>query len=779
MKFKSFTINLFFKALILTLLFHGHLKAVYIERYNTTDNGSIVFTGNTLGLSKVINQHNPGKEDSAGAFITVDTSQKVNLYPAGTTLDWTKNSSAAVLDLPDESTILYAELIWSGSYGFQNQITIDDINAPVILTTPEGVSHFIPSDPATRQQALTPGYQAAGNYVRSAAVTSIIQASGAGTYTVGGVPGTISALDNTHNAAGWTLAVVFRNGQMLTNNMTIFVGCEQASYNTNQPASVTGFCVPPSGEISGTLFVSAIEGDANKTGDRMLFGGQLPLTLAANSLVGVNNPINNFFCSQINTLQPFRFVDDGKILRSGSGQLDTRGTFGDRNADPFTATIHPGDRQSYDITSIDVSDKLSFNQTQAYALGTTTGDDYTINALGIQIQVGAPIIKSVKSVNNSDSVVAEVGDVVNFKVDLSNEGTADAFSVIFRDELETGLSLVPGSVKLNGVTLIPDPDLAVGFSIGTLVAPTPTSPGGQATVEFQARINNYPLSNNIFYNNSNIDYNFISCIGNPIRLTSQTNIVSIVLPSSNIPLIQATKLVNSEESITARIGETISYSVHLQNVGTGSALSVVFKDPLPPGLSFVPNSFLINNIIVSPDPDLSAGVLIGDLNNANSDEDLGSSSADIEFKVLISSYPATGNSYSNISVIDYEYMPFENIFRPLTTSSNSVFTFIETVPPPPSPLLPPKHFKGRLKKCELLNRNRYSLKLTWDPPSSNDVIYYVLYLNNKQIAKIPTSKHPVYKTCLNSKKKSHQFAITAMYPNQQESKQVKVRIVND
>ena len=87
-----------------------------IQRYSNIKNGGIVFIGNTLGLSKAANANSPGVLGSIGAFVSTDTSLQVNGFPAGTTLDYTKNSSSAQFALPAGSTILYAELVWGGLF---------------------------------------------------------------------------------------------------------------------------------------------------------------------------------------------------------------------------------------------------------------------------------------------------------------------------------------------------------------------------------------------------------------------------------------------------------------------------------------------------------------------------------------------------------------------------------------------------------------------------------------------------------------------------------------
>ena len=87
------------------------LHAAYVKRYTTIANGGMTYTGNTLGLSKATNSNAPGTNGSIGAFITTNTALKVGTVPAGTTLNWTLNSSSALLRLPAGSSVIYAELI--------------------------------------------------------------------------------------------------------------------------------------------------------------------------------------------------------------------------------------------------------------------------------------------------------------------------------------------------------------------------------------------------------------------------------------------------------------------------------------------------------------------------------------------------------------------------------------------------------------------------------------------------------------------------------------------
>ncbi|MDE7208460.1 MAG: hypothetical protein K2O31_01100, partial [Clostridia bacterium] len=72
----------------------------FIQRYSDVKKGGIIFTGNTLGLSKAPNQNAPGTEGSIGAFTSLNTALPVGTFPPGTAVDYSRNGSAAILTLP-------------------------------------------------------------------------------------------------------------------------------------------------------------------------------------------------------------------------------------------------------------------------------------------------------------------------------------------------------------------------------------------------------------------------------------------------------------------------------------------------------------------------------------------------------------------------------------------------------------------------------------------------------------------------------------------------------
>lgn len=367
--------------------------------FSTTTNGGIIFTGNTLGLSKQADSQNVGTADAIGAFITTNSLINVPTYPSGTTLDISNNSSSAVLNIPSGSKILYAELIWGGTCKVNNQDYSNNVNTPINFLTP--------TNPITIQQINpnTPILSTEGNiilYTCSANVTEYVKKSLSGTYTVGNVIGTTSPTNSTDNCCGWTLAVVYENPNLPSRYLNLFVGSEFINSNNSNTLSLSGFQTSTKGSPNGKIFVSALHGSADVTGDQVLFGATDSSTT---NLSGPKNLSNNFFGSQIN---------------DSTGNTNTSGTFGNRNQNILATENIVGGRQGLDITSVDVSKLLTNNQTSAITKFITTNDSYLLNGFAVQFDINTPTVSLTIS---SDSELAVVGSTIQYTITTSNKST--------------------------------------------------------------------------------------------------------------------------------------------------------------------------------------------------------------------------------------------------------------------------------------------------------------------------------------------------------------------
>ncbi|MCX5852543.1 MAG: DUF11 domain-containing protein [Deltaproteobacteria bacterium] len=524
--------------------------AAYINRYSVTTTGGMTYTGNALGLSHragYTDDNRPGTAGSIGTFSTTNSSTRENSYwPYGTTGTWTSNSASAVLRIPSGSTILYAELIWGGSYNYGGENVTASLNNSVTFITPSGTSSVSP-DSATAKVSGSSTYF----YVRSADVTSRVRTAGAGTYTVGGVPGTQGTNEDNSNTAGWTLAVIYENATLPKRNMTIFVGCELSNSSLNTTSSVSGFCTASSGTINARMMVSAIEGDSNISGDQMQFGPTVA-TLAAVS--GPNNPISNFFCSQNNK-------DDGA--------LDTAGTHGGLNHTP--GSNGSGMRQGWDITNIDVSSRMQPLQTTAYARGISNQDQYTISSIGLQINVGVPQFPFI--VLGVDKATTYVGDELTYTTDVNNTaGTADAINCIYTDPLPAGTSFVAGSFKIDGVTQ-PAANPVTGVDIGTIAQ------GTRKTVSYKVLVTAIPAPPAVaeYRVTATWNYEYLSCPGLPNYVGSVT---------TNTVVTGTVRFVSVKTSVpsgSVRVTENLIYTISIGNTGTTNPSAATVTGVPPSG----------------------------------------------------------------------------------------------------------------------------------------------------------------------------------------------------
>ena len=548
-----------------------------IKRFSTVRQGGIVFTGNTLGLAPAVSSSG-GFAGSIAVFTSLDTSLQVSGFPAGTTLDYTKNGSAAVLNLPADATVIYAELVWGGLYRYGNtDITALTDNAVSFTTLSQTLS--ITGDPVTRANLLLSTGAGGGNvgfYVRSAVVTQAVKTAMSGTYSVQQVPALIanpSAQSSDTNHVGWTLAVVYESPSAPLRSLTFWGGATPVSLaQGSTDITVSGFLTPETPPISAKLFVSAQEGDAVISGDRMLFGGSVA---TLQPLSGPNNPETNFFASQIN---------------NSAGLVDTSGTFGTRNASAQTGLNTTACRQGWDITAVDLSSLIQTSQTSAAIRMTTSGDLYLVNGLAVQIDSKGANVNVVKS---ADRTFVSLGGEVEYTLTVSNSGSADATNVIVSDPLPAGLTLVAGSVTLDGAPYAG----GLPVSIPTIAA------GATATVTFRAKSTSLPAVNPTV-NRATADYSFSPFTGITVSASAESNPVNVQIIYNNLIV---TKDVDKTYAVK---GDELTYFSVVTNGGNVDIQNAVFNDSAPAGTTFVPDSVILNGVpLAGADP--AAGISLG------------------------------------------------------------------------------------------------------------------------------------------------------------------------
>lgn len=427
-----------------------------VLRFSETRPGGILAVGNAIGLSKQLDANGPGTEDSIGTFIslanTVDSTPANvgNPWPAFTTWDWQANGSTAELPLGTEiEGVLYAELVWGGSSFYGADDVRSSINQAVTLSFGDDSIEVDP-DPATALTLETMSNDpvspfAVNYYVRSGEVTQFVQSHGGGTYSVSAIPATQNELIDELNAGGWTLVVAYREEFQPYRNLSIFVGGGWVDEYAQEDYNVVGFCAPPTGAIEGRVAVSALEGDADRTGDSLAIG-ETPTDPTFVDLSGPNNPEDNFFCSQVN---------------GPDGLVDTLGSFGDANHNAITGVNVSGSRQGWDVTTVEVSSAdghLSPGQTSAVLRTKTEDDSYVPALVAFEIDVKSPDFNGGGSTTETSTEQVTIGDTFTVTARLENTGEATAANVVLHMDVDAGLDLTsfgidgsPGDIDGNPV----------------------------------------------------------------------------------------------------------------------------------------------------------------------------------------------------------------------------------------------------------------------------------------------------------------------------------------
>ncbi|MBL3792137.1 DUF11 domain-containing protein, partial [Bacillus cereus] len=255
-----------------------------------------------------------------------------------------------------------------------------------------------------------------------------------------------------------------------------------------------------------------------------------------------------------------------------------------------------------------------------------------------------------------DKVFATIGDTVTYTTTITNTGNIPANNVIFSDPIPSWTQFVAGSVIVDG-TPLPSASIIDGIGINTII------PNQTVTIIFQVQIVSNPptftpeLQNLAFVN---FQYN----VGNALQAQPGNVETNVFVTAIHSAILSAVK---TASTAFANIGDTITYTVLIQNSGNTNATNVNFSDLIPGGTTFVENSFAVNgNTIPGANP--NSGVNIGTVSAG--------SSLTVTFQVIVTSTPPS-NPITNVASIQFAFI-VDPAAPPVTgtVTSNSASTQI-------------------------------------------------------------------------------------------------------
>ena len=354
------------------------------------------------------------------------TDMSFDMEVTGITGNETFNSSSADLNLSGCSSILFAGLYWGTGEGASSKDSswIDGETSCKIKLPGAANYTTITSTKTDHYNNTNPvGFIYTG-YQCFADITSLVNiTSPNGTYTVADV---VAPIGKNNAYGGWTIVIAYANSAEQSRNLTVFDGCAIVQLG-NPPVDVTisGFLTPATGSVSCELGTVAYDGDRAWT-DSFCFkqnGAASFYNLTPNGTANLNdmwNSVIGYKGAVVTTRNP-AFQNtlgyDANIIEmpnSGNAQLSNSQT---------AATIRLSSPQEMIIAHVLTTSITQYNPTFSF--------DKTSSDL------------------NGGSLVP--GDSLRYVINFTNAGNDTSINTIIRDNIPSGTSFLPGSIKINGV----------------------------------------------------------------------------------------------------------------------------------------------------------------------------------------------------------------------------------------------------------------------------------------------------------------------------------------
>jgi len=341
----------------------------------------------------------------------------------------TFNSSAANLNLPACSQVLFAGLYWGADQGTSGtdstwitagfnsiKLKIPGASTYTTLTSTQSNKHTA---------AYSPGLPHTG-YLCFKDITSLINVTNAnGTYTAGDVLGPIGI---TNSCGGWTIVIAYSNSSLQPRNLTVFDG--SVIINQGDPpvdVNISGFLTPPSGPVSCELGAVVYDGDRG----------------SADSFAFKQNGAAAFY-NLANLAVPLNGTAD-----AWNSKISYKGVVVTTRNPAFQNTL------GYDAPIFDLPNtsnaQLGNNQTAATVRFSSPGENYFVHVLSTSISQYNPTFAFDKTATDINGGLLAPGESLRYQVNYSNTGNDSSTNTIIYDNIPLGSTYSPGSLKINGL----------------------------------------------------------------------------------------------------------------------------------------------------------------------------------------------------------------------------------------------------------------------------------------------------------------------------------------
>ncbi|ADX80728.1 LPXTG-motif cell wall anchor domain protein [Enterococcus faecalis 62] len=576
----------------------------------------------------------------------------------------TYNSSRAYIDLNGAKEIAWAGLFWSASRykgpAYGTNLSDEEISAPVQFTTPNGTVQRVSPQRYHRidQDATNPGQRFGYNntgFSNYADVTSILQGdkSATGSYTLADIPMT-SSLNGQYqyyNFSGWSLFVVTKDQASKSRAFSIYYGARGNAAGTNNEFTMSNFLTAKQGNLDPIVTWFTVQGDKYWTGDNA------QIKNSAGNWVNISN-----------TLNPVNNAMNATVTDNDEHMVDKYpGKF---------APDHPN-FLDIDIDRMAIPEGvLNAGQNQINFRTTSSGDDYSTNAIGFAVNAETPEFEIKKEIVEPKETY-KVGETITYRVSLKNtKADSEAINSVSKDALDGRLNYLPGSLKIisgpnsgektdasgddqaeydetNKQIIVRVGNGATATQGGSYKADT-----AETIYEFKARINERAKANELVPNSATIE---AVDILTSAKVNETSNIVEAKIADEQVTgKLTATKTVNNSKP---KLGEAIEYTISFRNtIENGVLNKVVITDQLPKGLTYVKDS--LTSVGDEPKPTSlkeAHGTITAEYPSITDTKE-----RSIRFKVIVNEEAKAGETILNKAKVDDGINPPEEPEVPIT-----------------------------------------------------------------------------------------------------------------
>ncbi|MGC3625494.1 isopeptide-forming domain-containing fimbrial protein [Enterococcus faecalis] len=581
----------------------------------------------------------------------------------------TYNSSRAYIDLNGAKEIAWAGLFWSASRykgpAYGTNLSDEEISAPVQFTTPNGTVQRVSPQRYHRidQDATNPGQRFGYNntgFSNYADVTSILQGdkSATGSYTLADIPMT-SSLNGQYqyyNFSGWSLFVVTKDQASKSRAFSIYYGARGNAAGTNNEFTMSNFLTAKKGNLDPIVTWFTVQGDKYWTGDNA------QIKNSAGTWVNISN-----------TLNPVNNAMNATVTDNDEHMVDKYpGKF---------APDHPN-FLDIDIDRMAIPEGvLNAGQNQINFRTTSSGDDYSTNAIGFAVNAETPEFEIKKEIVEPKETY-KVGETITYRVSLKNtKADSEAINSVSKDALDGRLNYLPGSLKIisgpnsgektdasgddqaeydetNKQIIVRVGNGATATQGGSYKADT-----AETIYEFKAQINERAKANELVPNSATVE---AVDILTSAKVNETSNIVEAKIADEQVTgKLTATKTVNNAKP---KLGEEIEYTISFRNtIENGVLNKVVITDQLPKGLTYVKDS--LTSVGDEPKPTSlkeANGTITAEYPSITDTKE-----RSIRFKVIVNEEAKAGETILNKAKVDDTVNPPEEPEVPVVPETNA------------------------------------------------------------------------------------------------------------